>query len=484
VTGLRTLRRQLLVQFLVTVALLLAAAEGALYWLVRSAHERELDAVLHKEVARLAAAVQYEKDRPLVDGKKSLERSQPDDYATTWQVLQTSGAPLAASPNLAGAAGDLPAVGGDAATVEVVHIADVEPPGAAPVRAARLLTTRKRPVRQPSPEKLRGKGKGKGDEARERENDREREKDRDRENDRDHDREREQEARRAKSRTAAPEEVTFDIRVVVDRSRLDGQLHQLGHYLLLGFPAALLVAGGGGMLLIRRAVRPVELAFERERRFTGAASHELRTPLTALRGEIEVTLRRERTPEEYTAALRRAEGLACRMTGLVEGLLLLARARAGHLLLGATRVPLAALHEAIGDALDVLPGRERVNLEWLADAEQGFTGDGLLVALAVRNLVENALIHAPDSRVDVRAEAAGGGLGVTVRDTGPGVPAAVLDEFRRSGGQMPARPNGRPGLGLSIARAVVEAHRGRLTLENVPEGGCRATLWLPTTAGD
>src|SRR5262245_30067432 len=105
-----SLRRQLLVQYLVTVALLLAAAEGALYWLVRDANERELDAVLNKEVARLAAAVQYEKDRPNVDGKKSLERSRPDDYATVWQVLQGNGAPLASSPNLTGAAGDLPAV--------------------------------------------------------------------------------------------------------------------------------------------------------------------------------------------------------------------------------------------------------------------------------------------------------------------------------------------------------------------------------------
>jgi len=133
--------------------------------------------------------------------------------------------------------------------------------------------------------------------------------------------------------------------------------------------------------------------------------------------------------------------------------LLLARARAGHLLLGATQVPLTELHEAIDDALRVLPGRERVEFQWLADLDQRFTGDGLLLALAVRNLVENALVHAAAGPVTVRVEpATGGGLCVTVQDVGPGIPAAVVEEFQRSGSQMPAKHNGRPGLGLSIAR--------------------------------
>jgi len=302
-TGLRALRWQLLLQYLMTVGLLLAVAEGALYGLVRWANERELDAVLNKEVRRLAAAVEYDKDKPKLDGKKSLERAQPDDYTTTWQVLQANGKTFAWSPKSMEVAEDLPAVGGARPQAEIVHIADAEYANVGTVRAARLLTVRQR---QSKPAPLKSKAKKK-----EKEHEREREKEHEREREKEHERERGVPLSQSSS---APDELQFDIRVVVDRGRLDGQLRQLGGYLLLGFPAALLLAGAGGMLLIRRAVRPVERAFDRERRFTGAASHELRTPLTALRGEIEVTLRRERAPEEYTAALQRMEGLACRMT--------------------------------------------------------------------------------------------------------------------------------------------------------------------------
>jgi two-component system OmpR family sensor kinase len=226
----------------------------------------------------------------------------------------------------------------------------------------------------------------------------------------------------------------------------------------------------------------VEQAMDRERRFTGAASHELRTPLTALRGEIEVTLRRERSPAEYADALRRMEGLVGRMTGVVEGLLVLTRARAGHLLLGAGTVVLSDLRQSLVEVVRLLPGHERVEFTCTAPDETEIVADILLLTLAVRNLVENALIHTPEGPIRLRLSSTlmGDELRCEVEDQGPGVPATVLQEHNSTVAEPTPPRTGGTGLGLRIARAVVEAHAGRLVLENRPGAGHLATIYLPT----
>jgi two-component system OmpR family sensor kinase len=284
---------------------------------------------------------------------------------------------------------------------------------------------------------------------------------------------------------AEPQEITFDIRAALDRSALDAELDRLAVCLAGGFPLALAVAWLGGMLLIRRAVRPVEQGLDRERRFAGAASHELRTPLTALRGEIELTLRRERPLAQYVAALRRMEELVARMTGVVEGLLVLTRARAGHLLLGAGKVPLADLRQALADAIRLLPGHEQVELSCTAPGGVELSGDALLLALAIRNLVENALVHAPEGPVQVCFSLEqGGDLRCAVADHGPGIPATVLPGRNGAADPVPSTSHsGGVGLGLSITCAVVEAHAGRLVLANRPGAGGLATIYLPVSRG-
>ena len=108
---LRSLRLRLLTQYLLTVGLLVAAAMGALYVLVRWSGERELDPTLRAEVHKLAAAVEVNpKLQAHLDGKKSLEKVAPAQYHVHWQVLLASGATLLRSRSPAGGV-DLPAVG-------------------------------------------------------------------------------------------------------------------------------------------------------------------------------------------------------------------------------------------------------------------------------------------------------------------------------------------------------------------------------------
>jgi signal transduction histidine kinase len=242
------------------------------------------------------------------------------------------------------------------------------------------------------------------------------------------------------------------------------------------------LAAVGGHYLIRRAVRPVEEAFQRERRFTGAASHELRTPLTALRGEIDVALRHPRSASEYQEALLRMAALVARMTGLVEGLLVLARADAGHLLSEVSEVSVAALEATLREVTRQLPHQQRLAVTCTAPQTMKVLGDSLLLAIAVRNLIENSLCYAPQGSVHLRISSpAGDVLELSVEDEGPGVPPEVLAAFDANappnGVARQTRANG-TGLGLSITRAVVESHGGELCLKNRLQSGCVAVIRL------
>jgi signal transduction histidine kinase len=451
-TPLGPLRRRLLWHYLLTVGLLLLAAEGGIYLLVRWAGERELDTQLRKEVEWLAAAVEWEGPGTKLDGKKTLERTQ-ERSPVSWQVLYAKGGTVARSRQHG--QDDLPAVGGPDAPPNEVVLDDMDL-GSGRVRAARLCVTRDRKANLPFPDFGPPWKKGKKDGWKEK-------------------------GWKKKDfwkAVAYPDKMAFDIRAVVNRGPLDAQLASLGGGLLAAFPVLLGLAAVSGLFLIRRALRPVALAFDRERRFTGAASHELRTPLTALRAEIELTLRRERTVPEYIESLARMERLAGRMTGLVEGLLVLARARAGHLLMGASEVSVAGLSQAIDEVVRLLPGRERVAVEACED-EAHVLGDGLLLALAVRNLVENALVHTASATVAVRLEVpAKQTLRVIVADRGPGLPEEILRKYE-GGGPSAGQPEGKTGLGLAITQVVVEAHRGRLELRNRPGEGAEAVIALP-----
>jgi len=427
---LQALRRRLLIQYLATVGLLLAAAEIILYFVTAFAGLRELDLALRKEIEKLAAVVMLEPDGPEIDGKAVLHAQGLAGHYGDWQVLLPDGKTLdrteAAMP---ARAGNLPDAGGGSAEVESIVIEDrrvVDVEGhQRTFRAGRLRTVRDRLVKP-------------------------------------------------RRTITAPPKMEFDIRVMLDRTPLDEQLHQLLITLIAGFPVALALAGIGGVLLIRRAVRPVEEAFHRERRFSGAASHELRTPLTALRGEIDVTLRRARTAEEHVESLKRMDALVGRMTGIVEGLLVLSRAEAGHLLTGAGDVRLADLRAAIDEVVALLPQTSGVAVECTASPDAKVVGDGFLLALAVRNLVENALVHAAGSPVRVSVSSTPAQLDIEVRDWGrrtDAPPAQVATGFGR-----------RAGLGLSIVSAIAQSHRGTVETDTLGEGGRSVRIRIPLTS--
>ena len=243
----------------------------------------------------------------------------------------------------------------------------------------------------------------------------------------------------------------------------------------IAFAGATLVATALGWALAGRELRGAAGAFAARERFAANASHELRSPLTVIRTEVEVALA---DPGASAAELRgMGEGVletVDRMDGLLDDLMLLVRS---------------------GSAL---PRREPVDLAAVAGTAARRAGGGVSLRLSLRpvavrgerrllerlteNLVENGVrYNEPGGFVAVETRPGEAGSAVLrVVNSGPAVDAAraatLLEPFERGGR---ARDDRGAGLGLSIVRAVAEAHGGRVALVPRREGGLAVDVTLP-----
>ncbi len=225
----------------------------------------------------------------------------------------------------------------------------------------------------------------------------------------------------------------------------------------------------------------IDDAFEAQRRFTADASHELRSPLTALRGELELALRRERDPDEYRRVIDSSLEEAVRLSSLTEDLLALARSDAGVMTLRLEEVDLG---ERLRFAVDRLQARiTDKELRVSVDAPAEATGlyDAKLVDQLVWNLLDNAVkFSTPGGAIEASIVPSGEEFVLTVADTGPGIPEEALrhifDRFSRVDDAHAAEGT---GLGLSIVQAIAETHGGSVTAANGDTGGARFQVRLP-----
>jgi len=222
---------------------------------------------------------------------------------------------------------------------------------------------------------------------------------------------------------------------------------------------------------------------ELRREFLANVSHELRTPITVIRGEADVTLRSAQNLEEYRDALRQIVAQAGQLTKLVDDLLLIARAGAGALKLNRQAVGLMPLlEEARRQAASLAREGAQISIsgdDITADADRD------RLAQIVMILLDNALRYGgPRPRVRIETRRLDGEAEIRVSDDGPGIApedlAHVFERFYR--GRLAARQDG-SGLGLNIARAIVEAHGGRIGIESRPGQGTTVTVALPLAAG-
>ena len=263
----------------------------------------------------------------------------------------------------------------------------------------------------------------------------------------------------------------------------DEALASLLTQLLLGFPIALILSGLAGYVLATAALRPVvkrlEAGLTRERRFVADASHELRTPLALLQAELELALRRPRSPDELRDALASAGEEVDRLTRLAEDLLVLARADEGQLPLRRSAVAVGDLFETVARRFAPRAQAGGRVLDVSAGEDQTIFADRLRLEQALGNLVDNALRHGGGT-IRLEAESRDGTAMLEVSDEGEGFPSSFLPHaFERFARADEARSRGATGLGLAIVDAVARAHGGTANAANRDEGGAVVSLSLP-----
>jgi two-component system, OmpR family, sensor kinase len=277
------------------------------------------------------------------------------------------------------------------------------------------------------------------------------------------------------------------IRAIGDADDLGGRIRPLPRPT---YPAMVRLADEFNRMLARLqgSAQRVDEVLDAQRRFVADASHELRTPLTSLRGNIHL-LRDDAAadaPAEHLAILDEMEAEAARMTRLVGDLLLLAEADAGsHLVLAP--VDMASIVRHASRTARRLRHDVAVHV-YSAPGGLWVCGDGDRLTQVVLILLDNALKFSPSGgTVDLRVEGAawaafGSGVLMRVTDSGPGVPPEerelIFERFYRSDRGRAAEG---AGLGLSIARWIVQEHRGTLELES-NGNGATFSVWLPSTS--
>ncbi len=228
----------------------------------------------------------------------------------------------------------------------------------------------------------------------------------------------------------------------------------------------------------------LETAFAQQQQFTADAAHELRTPVSVILTQTQTALTRERTAAEYRETIEACQRASQRMRRLMDSLLELARLDAGQESLKRVRFNFSKM---IADAIEsVRPLAEERGVKILPElGSLEITGDSERLAQVIANLLANAIQYNPSGgEVRLKLESPPGLAMLTVADTGPGISNQdlphVFERFYR-GDKSRTASNGNAGLGLAIAKAIVEAHGGTMEVASQTGTGTTFTVRLPAT---
>jgi signal transduction histidine kinase len=268
------------------------------------------------------------------------------------------------------------------------------------------------------------------------------------------------------------------VKYVGSRQRI-ADLHHLEIESAIALAIMALISGGLGWLVAGRVLRPLERAYDAQRRFVANASHELRTPLTASRALLEMVLTDPHaTPETFRQTCRDALEENEQQEELIDALLALAQGDQGL-----DRREAVDLQAVVGDALRV----HQADADHLMlDVElrpARVHGDRRLLVRLVSNLLQNAIQHnVPNGYVRVRLAEHDGRAALSIGNSGPNVPTGEIDRLLAPFQRLaPDRLDhvGGFGLGLSIVAAVAAAHDATLDIAPGEHGGLHVEVHFP-----
>jgi signal transduction histidine kinase len=281
------------------------------------------------------------------------------------------------------------------------------------------------------------------------------------------------------------------VQAAQSREAVTETVERLIFVLVLSGFGALVLAAAGGFFMARRAMRPVQEAFGRQRTFIADASHELKTPLTLIRADAEVLSRGIDDPNKASENRELVDDLlgeTDRMSTILSDLLLLARLDAQKVSVSRERFDLALVISETSERFAARASAEGKNLEVHHSGKLPARGDAPRTGQSLAAVLDNALrFTPPGGTITVEGRITDKQVEATVTDTGPGITPESLDRiferFYRADTHSAARSRGPSGggtgLGLAIARNLIRAQGGKLSAENVEEGGARFTLSLP-----
>jgi heavy metal sensor kinase len=336
--------------------------------------------------------------------------------------------------------------------------------------------------------------------------------------------------------------VTKIVQIASSLEEVEDALNTLFLILIIAVPLALMIAILGGQFLAHKALKPVDnitqtarvitsqnlnqriaplkvkdeisrlietfnemisrldQSFRQVKQFSSDASHELKTPLTILKGEVEVTLRKERSLQEYQQTLKSNLEEINRMSQIVEDLLLLSRADVGEIGLNKEDINLSEIFNEVVTQMDMLATSKKLRL-FASNHHQDIHmfGDALRIRELFINLIENGIKYTEQGgaiRVALSKEydplgrnSSGGTEGekeefvkIVVSDTGIGIAKEdqerIFNRFFRVD-KARSREEGGSGLGLSICKWIVEAHQGEIRVESELGKGSSFIVKLP-----
>jgi signal transduction histidine kinase len=235
----------------------------------------------------------------------------------------------------------------------------------------------------------------------------------------------------------------------------------------------------------------LERSFAEQREFVGNAAHELKTPVAVLKSTLQSLLQRPREAEEYRLGLERSLEDLERLEGLLHGMLRLARAEQserGALGRDLEAVDLATTCEEAIARIRRLADARHAQVHLVTNGRVLLRADPEDLQLVWVNLLENAVRYSPEggSVEVVITHTESGRARVEFADHGPGIPPAdllhIFERFYR-GDPSRTRATGGFGLGLAIAKALVEAYGGTIAADSRAGDGTRMTVELPVMSG-
>ena len=227
-----------------------------------------------------------------------------------------------------------------------------------------------------------------------------------------------------------------------------------------------LIVAAGGYLLSSKTLKPIEQSMEKQKRFVSDAAHEMRTPITALKTSLEVNLMDKRLSKKAMRILRENLEDVSNLEALTEGLLKLTKREENGVDL--VKVNLGESIESAIRTLNALSNKSKVNMIFKQDTEYFVKGEKDLLKELFIILIDNAIKYGKkDGWVKIQVKKAGRNVLVSVKDDGRGISKHhlphVFDRFYRVD---ESRSKEGYGLGLSIAKKIVEQHKGEIKVKS------------------